>query len=88
MLLGKPGGGGDDDEPHEDAGGSDDEIDDLDPKEIVEHKHAAMESFIKAVQEGAASTALKAFETLHKLDHAAWDKEDSGGDAPPEDDEG
>jgi hypothetical protein len=68
----------------EEMGDGEDEFEDLSEKQIVEHKHTSMEAFMKAVQEGDASAALKAFEALHGLDHAAWEKEDSGAKDEPE----
>jgi hypothetical protein len=78
VLLGK-GHVDDEEEEHEhEDGGGEDEFDDLSEPEIVEHKHAAAEEFLKAIEDGSPQRLLKAFEALHGLDHAAWDHEGGG----------
>ncbi len=61
------------------------EFDDLTPKEIAEHKHTSAEAMLKAISEGDSKALLKAFESLHGLDHADWESE--GAEQAPEEKE-
>lgn len=79
LLLGEDGG---DEAPDSEAPVQ--EFDHLDEKEIVEHKHKSAEALIAAIKEGSVTKVLKAFESLHGLDHAAWDKEEPDGQGEEE----
>lgn len=68
----------------EGAGGDgEDEYDDLSSEEIEEHAHASAKELADACKAGDAAGIWAAFQALHGLDHAKWDK----GEEEPEEKE-